>query len=117
MYDVDNHGRTGLPTDRADHGGMGLLQLLTPDIASNLRVTSRHVTLLIMQVMGWMETFEDLASTGFKPTRTIYFAVGADEEVGQCKPPKCNRAPWSLVLVSSSLFLACWCSFWLIPGT
>ena len=34
-------------------------------------------------VMGWMETFEDLAITGFKPNRTIYLAVGADEEVGK----------------------------------
>jgi carboxypeptidase PM20D1 len=32
--------------------------------------------------MGWMEALDDLAATGFQPQRTIYLALGSDEEVG-----------------------------------
>lgn len=33
-------------------------------------------------LMGWLEAAERLLSEGFAPRRTIYFAFGADEEVG-----------------------------------
>lgn len=33
-------------------------------------------------VIGWMECFEDLIKSGFKPKRSIYLALGHDEEVG-----------------------------------
>ncbi len=33
-------------------------------------------------VVGWMECFEDLIQSGFKPKRSIYLALGHDEEVG-----------------------------------
>ena len=32
-------------------------------------------------VVGWMECFEDLIKSGFKPKRSIYLALGHDEEV------------------------------------
>jgi carboxypeptidase PM20D1 len=32
--------------------------------------------------VGWMECFEDLLESGYRPKRTIYFGLGHDEEIG-----------------------------------
>jgi len=58
-------------------------------------------------VVGWLEVFEDLASTGFQPKRDIYFAVGHDEEIGGANGAK-EVAAWFAEHLGPDCFAFMW---------
>ena len=55
---------------------------IKPDASGKDHVWGRGAIDLKNICVGWMEAFEDLLESGFRPRRTVYLGMGHDEEIG-----------------------------------